>query len=69
MGSIMYGDIIPFTMSEELLGIFQMIIGRMFISFLFAEISSYVSSKYSTYNNHISIKSRIVKWMQLNNID
>ena len=65
----MYGDIIPFTMSEELLGIFQMIIGRMFISFLFAEISSYVSSKYSTYNNHISIKSRIVKWMQLNNID
>ena len=44
MGSIMYGDIIPFTLSEEVLGLLQMIIGRIFISFLFAEVSSYVTS-------------------------
>ena len=63
MGSIMYGDIIPFTLSEELLGLVQMIIGRIFISFLFAEVSSYVTSQYSFYNNHIQQKNKIDKWM------
>ena len=42
MGSIMYGDIIPFTISEETVSIFEMILGRVFIAFLFAEMSSYV---------------------------
>eukprot|EP00347_Sterkiella_histriomuscorum_P000063 403377328 len=69
MGSIVYGDIIPFTIAEETLGIFQMILGRMFISFLFAEVSSYVASQYQTYNHHIQTRNRTVKWMQLNNID
>jgi hypothetical protein len=44
MGSIVYGDIIPFTISEETVSIFEMIIGRMFIAFLFAEMSSYVET-------------------------
>ena len=44
MGSIVYGDIIPFTISEETVSIFEMIIGRMFIAFLFAEMSSYVQT-------------------------
>lgn len=39
MGSIVYGDIIPFTLSEELISVFEMILGRIFIAFLFAEIS------------------------------
>ena len=46
-----------------------MILGRMFISFLFAEVSSIVSARYQTYNHHISIKNRVNKWMQLNNIE
>ena len=52
MGSIMYGDIIPFTISEETLSIFYMIVGRAFIAFLFAEVSSYVQHQYSAYDDH-----------------
>lgn len=52
MGSIMYGDIIPFTISEETLSIFYMIVGRAFIAFLFAEVSSYVKHQYSAYDDH-----------------
>jgi hypothetical protein len=44
MGSIMYGDIIPYTNLEEIYAFFLMVGGRIFISFLFAEISSYVAS-------------------------
>jgi hypothetical protein len=53
MGSIVYGDIIPFTIAEEAISIIEMIIGRMFIAFLFAEMSSYVQTKYQAYNDHI----------------
>ena len=69
MSSLMYGDIIPYTVSEEVLGLIQMIVGRMFVSFVFAEVSSYISSHYSDYNNHIEIVNKVDKWMQLNNID
>ena len=63
-----YGDIIPFTIPEELFSLIVMILGRLFISFIFAEVQSYVSSYYSSYNNHINQKNRVIKWMQLNNI-
>jgi hypothetical protein len=42
MGSIVYGDIIPFTVSEELVSLIEMLIGRVFIAFLFAEMANYV---------------------------
>ena len=41
-----FGDIIPYTIAEELFGLFDMLIGRLFISFIFAEVASYVSSHY-----------------------
>jgi hypothetical protein len=69
MGSIVYGDIIPFTISEETVSIIEMIIGRMFIAFLFAEMSSYVQTKYQAYDNHIMEKNIIMKWIDLNGID
>lgn len=53
MGSIMYGDITPFTISEETVSIFEMLIGRVFIAFMFAEISSYIGQKYQSYNEHM----------------
>jgi hypothetical protein len=68
MGSIVYGDIIPFTVAEESLTLCYMILGRVFIAFLFAEIASYVSSLYSNYNNHMVHKNKVMKWMSLNNI-
>jgi hypothetical protein len=42
VGSIVYGDIIPFTISEETVSLIEMLIGRVFIAFLFAEMSNYV---------------------------
>jgi hypothetical protein len=69
MGSIVYGDIIPFTISEETVSVLEMIIGRMFIAFLFAEMSSFVQTQYQAYNDHISEKNIIMKWVDLNGID
>lgn len=49
-----YGDIIPYTIAEEIFAFFDMVLGRIFISFIFAEVASYVSSHYSTFNNHVT---------------
>ena len=68
MGSIMYGDIIPFTIAEETISLVQMLLGRVFISFMFAEIASYVSSQYSAYNNHMKKRNQVMKWVELNNV-
>jgi hypothetical protein len=35
MGTVMYGDIIPYAMSEQLYDIVVMILARMFLAFLF----------------------------------
>ena len=63
-----FGDIIPYTISEELFGLFDMLIGRLFISFIFAEVASYVSSHYQTYNYHMNQRNKVMKWLQLNHI-
>ena len=41
-GSIVYGDIIPYTISEEVTSMVETLVGRVFIAFLFAEMSSYI---------------------------
>ena len=68
MGSIVYGDIIPFTISEETLSLIEMLIGRVFIAFLFAEMSNYVQYQYQAYNNHISERDTVIKWIEINGI-
>lgn len=68
MGSIMYGDIIPFTLGEEIVSIFEMLLGRVFIAFLFAEVANYVSQQYSAYDDHTHHQGIVLKWMQLNGI-
>jgi hypothetical protein len=68
MGSIVYGDIIPFTISEELYCILAMLVGKLFLSFLFAEVASYEAELHSTYSNHMSSVKKINKWMNHNNI-
>lgn len=68
MGSIVYGDIIPFTVSEETLSLIEMLIGRVFIAFLFAEMSNYVQYQYQAYNNHINERDVVLKWIQINGI-
>lgn len=69
MGSIVYGDIIPFTISEETVSIVEMLIGRVFISFLFAEVSSYISQQYAAYDDHTRQRGIMDKWIQLNGIN
>jgi hypothetical protein len=68
MGSIVYGDIIPFTISEEVTSLIEMLIGRVFIAFLFAEMSNYVQCQYQAYNNHIEERDIVIKWIEINGI-
>ena len=66
MGAVMYGDIIPFAMSEQLFPFFAMFTCRVFLAFLFAEAASYLSSLHSTYSNHVQKLTKITKWLKLN---
>jgi len=65
MGSIMYGDIIPFTLSEETLSILYMIIGRVFVAFLFAEASSFVQNQQTGFDDLMRSESIAVKWTEI----
>lgn len=53
MGAVMYGDIIPFALSEQLFTFGAMFIARIFLAFLYAEAASYLSSIHSSYSNYI----------------
>ena len=44
MGAVMYGDIIPFTMQEQLFDFIAMYTCRLFLAFLFSEAASYLST-------------------------
>ena len=52
MGAVMYGDIIPFAMSEQLFDFIAMFTCRMFLAFLFAEAASYLSSVHKSASEH-----------------
>jgi hypothetical protein len=52
MGAVMYGDIIPYAMSEQLFDFIAMFTCRMFLAFLFAEAASYLSSVHKSASEH-----------------
>lgn len=52
MGAVMYGDLIPLAMSEQLIDFFDMFGGKLFLSFLFAEAANYLSAVHSTQTAH-----------------
>ena len=64
-----YGDVVPLTIAEETFTIFMMLFARIFASFLFAEVSSYVFSRHSAFNSHVRLQRRIDRWMTLNNVN
>lgn len=66
MCSTIYGDIIQFTISEEIVTIFTMLVGRIFVALCFAEISSYIGQKYQTYTEHMRKSKLVVKWVKIN---
>ena len=62
----MYGDIIPFTLSEQMFTFLAMFTARIFLAFLFAEAANYLSSLHSSHSFHVQKLNRITKWMRLN---
>ena len=43
MGAVMYGDIIPYTLTEQLFTFFAMFSARIYLAFVFAEAANYLS--------------------------
>jgi len=62
--SIVYGDIVPYTFLEQLLVLLGTFAARVFLAFLFAETTSYVSSIHQSYSQHVQKISNTVTWMK-----
>ena len=43
MGAVMYGDIIPYTLAEQLFTFLAMFSARIYLAFVFAEAANYLS--------------------------
>ena len=65
MGTVMYGEVIPFAMSERIYSFFVMFSAKIFLSFTYAEASSYISTLHTHYADYIRKKYRIRKWLNL----
>jgi len=61
MGAVMYGDIIPFTLSEQIFTFGTMFTARIYLAFLYAEAASYLSSVHQAYTLHIQKRTNILK--------
>mmetsp|Transcript_2189 Transcript_2189/g.3282 ORF Transcript_2189/g.3282 Transcript_2189/m.3282 type:complete len:82 (-) Transcript_2189:6164-6409(-) len=62
MGAVMYGDIIPFAMSEQLFDFIAMFTCRIFLAFLFAEAASYLSSLHNSQSQHTIKVHEMMNW-------
>ena len=65
MGAVMYGDLIPLTISEQLFTFVAMFTARIYLALLYAEAASYLSSVHSTYTSHTTKVSHVSQWMSL----
>jgi hypothetical protein len=68
MGAVMYGDLIPLAMSEQLFTFVAMFTARIYLAFLYAEAAAYLSSVHSAYSNHIGVKNTIIKFLDLHEL-
>jgi hypothetical protein len=66
MGAVMYGDIIPFAMSEQLFDFIAMFTCRIFLAFLFAEAASYLSSVHNSQSQHTIRVNQMMSWCDQN---
>ena len=62
LGATMYGDVVPYTISEELVAFGEMFFGKLFIAFLFAEAANYLTEKYEAEVEYRGRLSRIKTW-------
>jgi cyclic nucleotide gated channel len=68
MGAVMYGDMIPFAMSEQLFGLVAMFTCRIFLAFLFAEGATYLSNLHKSASQHTKTVAQIKDWSDLNQL-
>ncbi len=66
--SVTFGDVMPFTIAEEAVGIIQIIIGRLLMAFFFAEVSSYVGLKFTAYDDHLDQVGIVKTWANINSL-
>ena len=52
MGAVMYGDIIAFTLAEQLFTFVAMFSARIFLAFVFAEAASFLSQLHMNKSMH-----------------
>ena len=64
----MYGDIIPFAMSEQLFDFIAMFTCRVFLAFLFAEAASYLSSIHKSASEHTKKIQKVKEWAEFNGL-
>jgi hypothetical protein len=67
MGAVMYGDMIPLALSEQIFTFGAMFTARIYLAFLYAEAAGYLSSVHLAYSNHIRIRSTIIKYLEIHN--
>ena len=68
MGAVMYGDLIPLTISEQMFTFGAMFVARIFLAFLYAEAAAYLSSVHSAYSNHVRVRTTAIKYLELHNL-
>ena len=68
MGAVMYGDMIPLALSEQMFTFAAMFIARIYLAFLYAEAAAYLSSVHLSYSNHVRVRSTIIKYLELHNL-
>ena len=52
MGAVMYGDIVPYTLSEQLFTFVAMLTARIYLAFVFAEAANYLSQLHVNKSMH-----------------
>lgn len=60
----MYGDIIPFTVAEQSLFSFYMLMGKLFVCFLIAEIMGIVARALARTDKQMLEIEAVARWMR-----
>ena len=68
VGGTVYGDIVPFAMSEQLYNQVTTFLSRIIVAFIYAQASGYISSIYLTYSSHIESKDMTIEYLEIHNM-
>ena len=68
MGSSIFGDALPLTCLEQLFACILTAISKVFLAFLYAEVSNLLSSFYHARVEHLKTSNEILEWLRIKNI-